>query len=279
VRLVKGSHLVVPRLYPGENAYILQNTDGRIVFLIPYEDDYTLIGTTDIGLDGDPRRAAIEPAETAYLCAAASRFLRRPVEPAEIVWSYSGVRALRDDGEADPSAVTRDYTLELVAGEGRAPLLSILGGKLTTYRRLAEHALEKLAPLFPGLKPAWTARAPLPGGDLPNADPDTFLSEIRAERPWLPGALARRLARSYGTRVDRLLSGARRIEDLGEDLGAGLSERELSFLIETEWAQTAEDVLWRRSKLGLRLSEQQREELDAFMRQRASASMAAIPEA
>jgi glycerol-3-phosphate dehydrogenase len=251
VRHVKGSHVVLPRLYVGDHAYILQNTDGRVVFLIPYEGEFTLIGTTDIPFDGDLRRVAIDADETAYLCTAASRFLRRSVRPEKVAWSYAGVRALFDDGESDPSAITRDYSLDLDAGPGRAPVLSVFGGKLTTYRPLAEHALAKLASVFPGLKGPWTARASLPGGDLPGGDRQKFLAEVEAEWPWLKPASSRRLARSYGTRVHELLAGARSLSDLGEDLGAGLSERELSFLVDTEWASSAEDVLWRRSKLGL----------------------------
>ena len=247
LRLVKGSHIVVPRLYDGDQAYILQNTDARVVFVIPYEGDFTLIGTTDVPFRGDPAEAAISPDEIAYLCAAVGRYFVRAVRPEDVVWSFAGVRPLHDDAESDPSAVTRDYVLEV---EGmNAPVLSVFGGKITTYRRLAEQALEKLAPFVPGLPGPWTARVPLPGGDFD--DFDALLAELRAAHPWLPEPLARRLARAYGTRVTRLLNGAASLDDLGADLGAGLTERELAYLVEAEWARTAEDILWRRSKLGL----------------------------
>jgi glycerol-3-phosphate dehydrogenase len=251
LKLVKGSHIVVPRLYAGEQAYILQNTDRRIVFVVPYERDFTLIGTTDVPYEGDPAQAAIGADETTYLCEAASRFLAESVRPADVVWSYSGVRPLYDDSAANPSAITRDYVFDIEAGDGRPPVLSVFGGKITTYRRLAEHAVEKLKPFLPGLAGSWTARAPLPGGDMPDADFDCFRGRIQAERPWLPPALAERLARAYGTRIERLLDGAKRLADLGEDLGAGLTEREIAYLVDTEWARTPDDILWRRSKLGL----------------------------
>jgi glycerol-3-phosphate dehydrogenase len=249
LRLVKGSHVVVPRLYDGEHAYILQNPDRRIVFVIPYERHFTLIGTTDVPFEDDPARVAISPEETAYLCESANRFFARPVAPADVVWSYAGVRPLYDDAAANPSAVTRDYVFDIDAGAGRPPVLSIFGGKITTYRRLAEHALAKLAPHLPGLKPAWTGTAPLPGGDF--RDFAAFLDELRRRRPWLPEALARRLARAYGTRVERILGDAESLADLGEDLGAGLTEREVAYLVGSEWAVEPDDILWRRGKLGL----------------------------
>lgn len=253
MRMVKGSHIVVRKLYDGDHAYILQNEDKRIVFVIPYEGDYTLIGTTDIPFEGDAGKVAISDKERAYLCAAASRFLARPIGADDIVWSYSGVRPLHDDdGSASASKVTRDYTLDLRAYDGQAPLLSIYGGKITTYRRLAEHALEKLSPWIEGdARTAWTARAQLPGGDLPGQDFNAFLADLRRRCPYLPERTALRLARAYGTRVERMLGGARSLADLGRDLGAGLSEREVDYLIAEEFAQTPDDILWRRSKLGL----------------------------
>lgn len=249
LRLVKGSHIVVPRLYDGAQAYLLQQPDRRVVFVIPYEGTFTLIGTTDMPFEGDPAHVAISAFETNYLCEAANRFFERPVTRDDVVWSYSGVRPLYDDAAADPSVVTRDYVFDNDAGEGRPPVLSIFGGKITTYRRLAEHALAKLAPSLPALGPAWTGSASLPGGDM--ADFESFLADLEARKPWLPAGLARRLARAYGTRVERLLGDAEQLADLGEDLGAGLTEREVDYLVETEWAETAEDILWRRSKLGL----------------------------
>ncbi|MHA1152402.1 MAG: glycerol-3-phosphate dehydrogenase [Alphaproteobacteria bacterium] len=268
LRLVKGSHIVVPRMSAGEQAYIFQNPDRRIIFAIPYERDFTLIGTTDLPYEGDPGAIAISDQETTYLCTAVSRYFVEPVVPGDVVWSYSGVRPLYDDLRENVSTVTRDYVFDIDLGTGAdtgadaanaAPLLSIFGGKITTYRRLAEHALDKLLPRIetgrpgrPG-RPAWTERATLPGGDLPGADFAAFLAEFRAARPWLPEALARRLARAYGTRVEVLLGSARGLADLGEDLGGGLHEAEADYLIDREWASKAEDILWRRSKLGLHL--------------------------
>jgi len=254
LRLAKGSHIVVPRLFEHDHAYILQNPDKRILFAIPYERDFTLIGTTDIEFEGDPSSAAITDAEVAYLCAMANRYFSHGISPADVVWSYSGVRPLLADDAANLSAVTRDYVLECDATGGRAPLLSVFGGKITTYRRLAEEALDLLAPSLTALKGAWTAAAPLPGGDISNADFEGFLAAFCRSAPWLPQALARRYARAYGTRVDRLLAGAHSLTQLGEDYGGGLYEAEINYLTNQEWAQTAQDILWRRSKLGLHVS-------------------------
>ena len=253
VRLVKGSHIVVPRLYEGEHAYILQNDDRRIVFAIPYERRYTLVGTTDVDYRGDPASVAISEDETAYLCRLIARYFETPVTPADIAWSYSGVRPLYDDDTEDASAVTRDYVLELDAGDGRAPLLSVFGGKITTYRRLAEQAVDMLGkPLGFDGRP-WTATAPLPGGDIPGADFEGFLAGLLDRYSWLPPDLARRLGRAYGTRATVLLGGAKGLADLGEHFGGGLYEAELDYGIRHEFVQTAEDFLWRRSKLGLHL--------------------------
>jgi glycerol-3-phosphate dehydrogenase len=251
VRLVQGSHIVVPKLYDHESCYIFQNADGRIFFLIPYERDFTLIGTTDLDFHGDPAGIHISADEIAYLCRSTSAYLRTPVTPDMVVWSYSGVRPLYDDGSTAAQEATRDYVLKLDSPGDAAPLLSVFGGKITTYRRLAEHALEKLAPHLPQRTAPWTARAPLPGGDMANADFGLFLAELQRARPFLPAPLAYRLARAYGTRVDRLLGNATRLADLGEDLGGGLSEAEVDYLVREEWAQTPDDILWRRSKLGL----------------------------
>ncbi|HEY0270221.1 MAG TPA: glycerol-3-phosphate dehydrogenase [Sphingomonas sp.] len=249
-RLIKGSHIVVPRRFAGDHAYILQNPDGRIVFAIPYEGDFTLIGTTDIAWRGDPTAPAIDAAEITYLCESVNRYLAEPVTPADIVRSYAGVRPLFDDGHADASAVTRDYVLRLGEREG-AQILSVFGGKITTYRRLAEHALDKLAPFLPPMGKPWTADAALPGGDLPDGDFAAFLDSVRARWPFLTARTARRLAGAYGTRIAALLGDARAPADLGEDLGGGLHVREVDYLVGAEWARTAEDILWRRSKLGL----------------------------
>lgn len=253
LRLVKGSHVVVRRLHDSPHAFILQNDDRRVVFVIPYERDFTLIGTTDVVVGPQPGPVAIDPSETVYLCRAASRWLARPVTPEDVVWSYSGVRPLYDDGAADASAVTRDYVLDLAAGPERPPALSVFGGKITTYRRLAEHALEKLSPIFPAMGPAWTARAPLPGGDLPGADFAAFLAAWRARLSWLDPVHLHGLARRHGTRLEAIAGDARAPGDLGRHFGAGLYAREIDFLRRAEWAQSADDVLWRRTKAGLHL--------------------------
>jgi glycerol-3-phosphate dehydrogenase len=267
VRLVKGSHIIVPRLFEGEHAFILQHTDRRVIFVIPYERRYTLIGTTDLPYEGDPATVAIEDDEIAYLCAAVNRYLRQPVTPEQVVWTFAGVRPLHDDQSANPSAVTRDYAFDLDAGDGdEAPLLSIFGGKLTTYRRLAEHALDRLRPELGFDAGPWTAGQPLPGGDLPHADFERFLQDLLTRRNWLPSMLARRYARAYGTRVEALLGEAERIADLGEHLGEGLYEIEIEYLVRHEFAETAEDILWRRSKLGLHVSEATAARLGAWLR-------------
>jgi len=249
VRLVKGSHIVVPRLFAHRFAYIFQNEDRRIVFAIPYEHDFTLLGTTDVDYHGDPCDVRIEPFEIAYLCALANRYFRQQIAAADVVWSYSGVRPLLGDEASDAMSVTRDYALELERHP--APLLSVFGGKLTTYRRLAEDALNLLGrPLALRAAP-WTARAPLPGGDLPEGSFAVFLRAIERRYPWLPAAVRVRCAHAYGTRIERVLGNAGGLADLGEELLPGLHEREVAYLCREEFAQTAEDILWRRSKLGL----------------------------
>jgi glycerol-3-phosphate dehydrogenase len=263
-RLVKGAHIVVPRLYDHESPYILQHTDGRVVFIIPYEQDFSLIGTTDSDYHGDPAEVAITDDEIAYLCGAVSRYLKQPVTPDQVRWAYAGVRPLYDDAAGDVSAVTRDYAFDLDS-EGGAPLLSVFGGKITTYRKLAEHALSKLQPVLGFERRTWTQTQPLPGGDMPGADFDHFLHELTARRAWLPPSLARRYARAYGTRVDRLLDGAAGLDDLGEDLGDGLYEAEVDYLAKHEWALTDKDILWRRSKLALHVSDATAARLRAWL--------------
>ena len=260
VRLVKGSHIVVPRLYDGDHAFMLQNDDRRIVFAIPYEGRFTLVGTTDAPWDAPPARAAINPDETRYLLDTIGRYFEREVGEADIAWSYAGIRPLYDDKAADASAVTRDYVLDLDAGEDRAPMLSVYGGKITTYRKLAEHALRDLAPLLGNAAPAWTAGATLPGGDMPDADFDRFLTGLRARYPEVSRDRLRRLARAYGTRATTILD-----RDPGEDLGGGLRTGEVDYLVAREWARTAEDVLWRRSKLGLHVPAGTAERLAAYL--------------
>ena len=256
LRLSKGSHIIVKRMFEHDHAYLLQNADKRILFAIPYEREFTLLGTTDVEYEGDPAHAAITNEEIGYLCKMANQYFARAITPADVIWTYSGVRPLLADEAADLSAVTRDYFLESDAMSESAPLLSVFGGKITTYRRLAEEALDSLAISLSHMKPAWTATAPLPGGDIANADFEAFLTEFHRANAWLPEPLARRYARAYGTRIDRLLAGARSLAELGDDFGGGLFEAEISYLINQEWAQTAEDILWRRSKLGLHVSEE-----------------------
>ncbi len=262
VRLVKGSHLVVRRLYEGEHAYILQNPDGRIVFAIPYESNFTLIGTTDVPFEGVPDAVEIDEAETDYLLDSINHFLARPLTRDAIVWSYAGLRPLYDDGAVAAAVVTRDYAFDLDASETSAPVLSIFGGKITTARRLAEHALDALRGFLPQKGPAWTAAAKLPGGDI---DFDSFLSHLRRARPYLGDALSLRLARAYGTRVDLILGSALSMAELGHNFGCGLTEAEARYLVAQEWARTSQDILWRRTKLGLHMSAGQQAALRAFI--------------
>jgi glycerol-3-phosphate dehydrogenase len=265
VRLVQGSHLVTRRLFDHDKAYIFQNEDRRICFAIPFEDDFTLIGTTDRDVEGDPASARIDAAETEYLLAAVNHWLRRPVGRGDIVWTYAGVRPLYDDGATAAQEATRDYVLHLDASGDVAPLLSVFGGKLTTSRRLAEAALVQLARFFPGLAPPWTAHAPLPGGDFPWDGFERLVAELRARYPFLSPRLARRLARYHGTRAAELLGDARTLADLGEPFGAELYEREVDWMVREEWAATADDILWRRSKLGLRLLPVERARLEDWL--------------
>ena len=267
VRLVKGSHIVLPRLYEGDHAFMLQNDDRRIVFAIPYEGEFTLVGTTDEPWSEPPGPARIGEAETAYLLDTVARYFVRKVGRDDIRWSYAGIRPLHDDKAANAAAVTRDYVLDLdVGADGdEAPLLSVFGGKITTYRKLAEHALGELAPHVTGCGEAWTAGATLPGGDLPTTDSADYAVELGGRYPGLPSSLLRRLARAYGTRAPALLGAARTPYDLGEDFGAGLHAREIDWLMREEWARTAEDVLYRRSKLGLHLPEGTEERIARYI--------------
>ena len=251
VRLVKGSHIVVPRLFDHRFAYIFQNEDRRIVFAIPYEHDFTLLGTTDVDYHGDPAATHIDAEELEYLCALANRYFIRAISPREVRWSYSGVRPLLADESRDPMSVTRDYALEL---ERRpAPLLSVFGGKITTYRRLAEDAVNLLGPLLGTRAEPWTVGATLPGGDLPDGSFAVFLRTIERRYPWLPPRLCQRYAHAYGTRIGRMLGSAAALAGLGVELLPGLYEREVEYLCREEFARTPEDILWRRSKLGLHL--------------------------
>ena len=269
VRLVKGSHIIVPRIFSHDRAYIFQNDDGRVVFAIPYEDVFTLIGTTDEDFDGDPGRARISPDETRYLCAAVNAYFEKPVTPADVVHSYSGVRPLYDDGASKALEATRDYVLTVDAENGAPPLLNVYGGKLTTYRRLAEHAIEKLRPFLPGLSEAWTGGSPLPGGDFAPEEVEEQTRRLRARYGFLDPHHARRLVRAYGTRAGDVLGDARRIDDLGRHFGAELYEREVAYLMEREWAISPEDVLWRRTKQGLHMTGDEASALGAWMKGRA----------
>jgi len=270
VRLVKGSHIVVPRLYEGDHAFILQNDDRRVVFMIPYEDRYTLVGTTDVPYDGDPSRPQASAVEIEYLCRAASRYLFRAVRPEEVLWHYAGVRPLYDDGSSNVSAVTRDYVLRLDSDQASAPVLSVFGGKITTYRRLAEHAIERLAPWFPEMAPAWSAEAPLPGATIPRGDRVRFAQRLEERYPSLPRTLVQVLARRHGALAYDVLGDAGTAADLGRDFGANLCAREIDYLIEYEWAASADDVLWRRTKAGLQLDPGEREAVACYLAQRVS---------
>lgn len=265
--LVKGSHIVVPRLHDGDFAYILQHTDRRVIFVIPYEGEYSLIGTTDVNFDGDPAQAGITPEEIHYLCDAVSAYFTRAVAPADVCWSFAGVRPLFGDGGDDPASVTRDYVLDLDADDGgaEAPLLSIFGGKITTYRRLAENAMDRLAPFFPDLGDAWTHSAPLPGGDLGTDSLDAFITALTGDYPEMPGDLLLGLARRHGTLARKILGGAKTTMDLGRHFGAGLTAREINYLMAEEWAATADDILWRRTKCGLHMDGDQTNSVIAYL--------------
>ncbi len=271
IRLIKGSHIVVPRLFDHDRAYIFQNADDRIVFAIPYEDEFTLIGTTDEDYEGDPAKVKIDQSEIDYLCAAATEYFRVPVRSESIVWTYSGVRPLHDDGASSAREVTRDYLLELDAPGGKAPLLNVFGGKITTYRRLADRAVTMLADYLPTGQ-SWTAEAPLPGGDFPLNGAPELVRSLGATYPFLAEKHLRRLVRSYGTRAAAIINGARSAEDLGRRFGGDLTEAEVDYLIDEEWAGDAEDILWRRSKLGLHLDRAAQDALGAYVRDRSEAS-------
>jgi glycerol-3-phosphate dehydrogenase len=267
VRLVKGSHIVVRRLFHHDRCYILQNKDRRVFFVIPFERDYTLIGTTDLDYSGDLDAVQASPEEIKYLCDAASIYFRAPVMPSQVVWSYSGVRPLYDDGASEAQEATRDYVLKLDPSEDSPPLLSIFGGKITTYRRLAEAALATLPQRLPPARKAagWTSQEALPGGDFPTDGFETLVSETAARYPFLARDTVRRLVRAYGTRVEMLLGGARAQSDLGRTFGADLTEAEVLYLANSEWAMSAADIVWRRSKLGLRMSKAEIQDLDAYL--------------
>ncbi|MGI4982932.1 MAG: glycerol-3-phosphate dehydrogenase [Janthinobacterium lividum] len=296
VRLVKGSHIVTRRLFDHHYAYIFQNPDKRIIFAIPYEQDFTLIGTTDMEFTGDASDVKIDASEIRYLCDSVNRYFKHQIGPDDVVWTYSGVRPLLQEESDNPSAVTRDYHLEMDATPGAPPLLSVFGGKITTFRKLAEQAVDKLVQALADLpseaatgtgavqtdavqtgaaqtgaaragavlRPSTTATEPLPGGDMPDADFDAFDRAFARRHPWLPAPLAHRYCRAYGTRAERLVGDAHALADLGEAIAPGLYEAELVYLQAYEWARSAEDVLWRRSKLGLHLPHEATLRIDAW---------------
>lgn len=270
MRLVRGSHIVVKKLFDHAYAYFFQLPDGRIFFAIPYEDDFTLIGTTDVDHHGSLAEVKASPEEIAYLCEGASEYFRQPVTPADVVWTYSGVRPLVDDGSGKPEAATRGYRFELDGGsDGTPPLLSVFGGKITTYRELSAEAVARLAPFLPVLAGAdWTGAANLPGGNFARYDAPALARSLEKRYPFLGPAQARRLTRLYGTLAQTFLGAAASAADLGEDFGHGLTAAEVDYLIAQEWARSAEDVLWRRTKLGLHFTPEQTARLAAYITER-----------
>ncbi len=276
VRLVQGSHIVIAKKYAHDRAYFFQNSDGRIFFAIPYEEDFTLIGTTDRDYSGDPGKVEIAREEIDYLCAGASEYFREPVTPTDIVWTYSGVRPLFDDGASKAQEATRDYVLKTDVLDGAAPLINIFGGKITTYRRLSEAVLAEIGKQSGTRGKSWTASAPLPGGDFPVEGFDEMLAKLRGAYPFMSPSHSLRLARAYGTKAYDLLGTAKSLADLGRHFGADLYEAEVAYAMRAEWAVDASDVLWRRTKRGLRLTKAEAQELDAWMNaHRASAGTVA----
>lgn len=265
VRLVKGSHIVVRKLFTHDRCYFFQNPDGRIFFAIPYEGDYTLIGTTDLDFTGDPASVKISDEEIDYLCAAASEYFVKPVTRDEIVWTYSGVRPLFDDGASAAQEATRDYVLKTEGEAGQAPVINIFGGKLTTHRRLSEQVVDRIGGLLGARGPRWTRSAHLPGGDFPATGFEAQVAKLAAAKPGLDKPFIRRLTRAYGTLAPMVLGDAQTAAELGEHFGATLYAREVDYLIEREWARTADDVLWRRSKLGLRVDDDDKARLTRYM--------------
>jgi glycerol-3-phosphate dehydrogenase len=264
IRLVKGSHVVLKKLYAGEHSFILQNEDGRVVFAIPFEREFTLVGTTDVEWKGSPGAPEISEEEIDYLLGTVRRHFTAGATRGDIAWTYAGVRGLVDDGSSNVSQVTRDYVLDL-DGPSDTPVLSVFGGKLTTYRSLAERALDRLAGAFPGLGGAWTDRAVLPGGDVPGLDLSSYARGLSECHSQVSPGLVQRLARTYGTRAERLLDGVQSTADLGEHFGSGLHAREVDYLVANEWARTAQDVLFRRTKLGLHVSKEGSDRLEAYL--------------
>jgi glycerol-3-phosphate dehydrogenase len=276
LRLIKGSHIVVPRLFEHPYAYIFQHPDGRIVFAIPYEHEFTLLGTTDLDYHGNLEQVTISPEEVDYICGLANHYFEKQIKPADVVWSYSGVRPLLDDASSAASTVTRDYRLEFDDGKdhGRgAPLLSVFGGKITTFRKLAEEAVDRIGPALGNSHPAWTADACLPGGELHGSRPsnrsvlefDAYVQDLQKQYAWLPAPLVARYAHAYGTRIHLLLAGRTDLAQMGEEIAPGLYAAEVEYLVEREWAGSGADILWRRSKLGLHLPAEVEGRLDEWI--------------
>ena len=265
VRLVKGSHIVVRKLYDHDRAYFFQNSDGRIIFAIPYERDFTLIGTTDADFTGDPHGIRISEEETQYLLSAATEYFEKPVTWQDIVWTYSGVRPLFDDHKSKAQEATRDYVLTVDGNKDAGALVNVFGGKLTTHRRLSESALEKIEAILGARGKPWTKGSKLPGGEFGPKDFEREVEKLNEQFPNLTDKLLRRLARQYGTRAAKLLGGAKRLQDLGEVFGADLTAREVDYLVENEWARKADDILWRRTKLGLRIGLNDKARLEAYL--------------
>ncbi|KFE33927.1 glycerol-3-phosphate dehydrogenase [Thioclava atlantica] len=269
VRLVRGSHIVTRKLYDHDKCYFFQGADGRIIFAIPYEQDFTLIGTTEATHEASPLEARCSDEERDYLCAFASQYFKRPVTAEDVVWTYSGVRPLYEDGAKSATAATREYVLSLDAPKGQPAALHVFGGKITTYRRLAEDALDKLRPHLPGMAGPWTKEAHLPGGDFPVEQVQAKIAQLGREYPFLSAKWAERMIRHYGTEAWEILADARSVGDLGQDFGATLSEAELRWLVEKEWARGVDDVIWRRTKLGLRLTPEQVQSVAAWLEEHA----------
>lgn len=253
LRLVRGSHIVLPRIPGADDAYLLQHSDGRVVFVLPFERDFTMIGTTETQVVSPASGFIVGGDEELYLLDVASRFFRQSFSPSDIVWRFAGVRPLMEDGASNAGAVSRDYRLDIFHGDGMPPLLNVVGGKITTFRKLAETAMDRLKPFLPDMRPAWTATAILPGGDIGREGPHAFLTRLAQRYEKLPRPLLQNIADRHGSRADRVLGDAETVADLGRNLGGGLTEREVIYLRDHEWAQHAEDVLWRRTKVGLHL--------------------------
>lgn len=265
--LVKGSHIVVPRINPTEEAYILQGNDKRVIFVIPYLEKFSLIGTTDVEHHGDPKSASITPSEINYLCDAVNAYFNRKIAPKDVIWHYSGVRPLKCDDSASASEISRDYEFALEDVDNKMPILSVFGGKLTTHRRLAEQAMDKLKPYFPTMGNNWTEKAPLPGGDIDYADFEEFFKKVIKQHPKLPKNLLFRYAQNYGTRCFDILKSATSTQELGEHLGGELFEEEVKYSINKEFSKTADDILWRRTKLGMFLSPEEIEKVSTQIKQ------------